>query len=528
MDFMNPCSGVDRGQSFADVSVSTLLESAATPSDTSVTTRAFRALRTYFPLHEQAQAQASASTANMMTCSFDAHAKAALHRAWQDWAEVESQSGGFSDTGDVDVDQPCAGIVQPTHPAEVLRAAWENIRQGLCKQRDGDLNVKQAACHLLFALRLALLLAPGAEKTSPQSCIVLGGPGTGKTYILNLNAQLLERFCPDSAVSCAFMNAAARLVQGTTLHAAFDLRQFHVLHYVPEALILQVPEAEELYREVVARWEMVAFIPEEELEELSDVKSLKQHLNQVHSVAPRFRQRLFRHGESLKETAMLDSAVDLYLVVLPFTDVSQSQVENLVAAALSGSTTEVESMLQLPQDPDSLDYDGCTALLAASSRGHVDIVHLLLEASANKDVIDTSGCTALMCASCGSHVEVVRLLLEARANMEVVDNTGHTTLMRACSEGCVEIVRLLLEAGASMDMTAKRTGFTALMIASGTGHVEIVRVLLEIRANTDVVDNAGFTALRAASDVFHNVEIVRLLLEASASKDVADMSAEQP
>ena len=160
----------------------------------------------------------------MMTCSFDAHAKAALHRAWQDWAEVESQSGGFSDTGDVDVDQPCAGIVQPTHPAEVLRAAWENIRQGLCKQRDGDLNVKQAACHLLFALRLALLLAPGAEKTSPQSCIVLGGPGTGKTYILNLNAQLLERFCPDSAVSCAFMNAAARLVQGTTLHAAFDLR----------------------------------------------------------------------------------------------------------------------------------------------------------------------------------------------------------------------------------------------------------------------------------------------------------------
>ena len=60
---MNPCSGVDRGQSFAEVSVSTLLESAATPSDTSVTTRAFRALRTYFPLRDHPQAQASASTA---------------------------------------------------------------------------------------------------------------------------------------------------------------------------------------------------------------------------------------------------------------------------------------------------------------------------------------------------------------------------------------------------------------------------------------------------------------------------------
>ena len=83
--------------------------------------------------------------------------------------------------------------------------------------------------------------------------------------------------------------------------------------------------------------ELVADIPEEELEKLSDVKSLKQHLNQVQGVGPRFRQRLLRQGESLKETAMLDSAVDPYLVVLPVADVSQSQVENMVAAAGWGS-----------------------------------------------------------------------------------------------------------------------------------------------------------------------------------------------
>ena len=41
--------------------------------------------------------------------------------------------------------------------------------------------------------------------------------------MLNLNARLLQQFCPDATVSCAFMHSAARLIQGTTLHGEFGM-----------------------------------------------------------------------------------------------------------------------------------------------------------------------------------------------------------------------------------------------------------------------------------------------------------------
>ena len=68
--------------------------------------------------------------------------------------------------------------------------------------------------------------------------------------------------------------------------------------------------------------EIVARITVEELEELSDVRSLKRRLNQFHGMATRFRQRVFLHGEILEDTAKLELSVDLTLVLLPQTDIS--------------------------------------------------------------------------------------------------------------------------------------------------------------------------------------------------------------
>ena len=84
--------------------------------------------------------------------------------------------------------------------------------------------------------------------------------------------------------------------------------------------------------------EAVTSIP---VEEICDVRSLKQLLTQLHGLPPRFRQRVLAHGKDLEDSATLDSPMDLRLVLLSFTDVPQSQVDDLTAIAQQGSMTEV-------------------------------------------------------------------------------------------------------------------------------------------------------------------------------------------
>ena len=80
------------------------------------------------------------------------------------------------------------------------------------------------------------------------------------------------------------------------------------------------------------------------VEELDAVRDLKDRLNQRHGMPPRFRQRILFHGKSLDDTTQLDSAMDLDLVLLTFADVTQSQVDDLTAAAAEGSMDEVGSL----------------------------------------------------------------------------------------------------------------------------------------------------------------------------------------
>ncbi|CAE6924894.1 Kidins220 [Symbiodinium sp. KB8] len=79
------------------------------------------------------------------------------------------------------------------------------------------------------------------------------------------------------------------------------------------------------------------------VEEVHDVRGLKQHLTQLHGLPPRFRQRVFFHGENLEDDVKLDSPMDLDLVLLTFADVSAEQVEELTAVAGRGSVSEVRS-----------------------------------------------------------------------------------------------------------------------------------------------------------------------------------------
>eukprot|EP00439_Symbiodinium_sp_Y106_P067839 s742_g11.t1 len=301
----------------------------------------------------------------------------------------------------------------------------------------------------------------------------------------------------------------------------------------------------------------VASLP---ISELSDVKSLKQRLQQ-HGLPPRFRQRLLHEGNNLDDAVMLDSLMDLQVlaptsshasqneprrggalkrrleadsvpdadavtdlqvVTLPFSErfsQDQDQPLELWTAATQGIQAQVESLLQLPLDPDFLYYSS-TPLMRASENGHVAVVRLLLEASAQTDLHRHRGETALMDAAGGGHSQVVQLLLEAGAQKDLRDLENSTALMYAAFNGRDAVVRLLLEAGAQKDL-CDEDGRTALMDAASEGHVAVVQVLLEAGAQKDVQDNVGGTALMTSA--FNGQSpVVQLLLEASVDKDVSD------
>ena len=89
--------------------------------------------------------------------------------------------------------------------------------------------------------------------------------------------------------------------------------------------------------------EELAIALEEEL--VPDVKALKQHLNQLHDLPPRFRQRLLLHGQCLEDTATLHSAMALELVVLAFIpNRSPDEVQEFTAAAEAGDLEKVRSL----------------------------------------------------------------------------------------------------------------------------------------------------------------------------------------
>ncbi|CAE7615646.1 CTTNBP2 [Symbiodinium sp. CCMP2592] len=215
------------------------------------------------------------------------------------------------------------------------------------------------------------------------------------------------------------------------------------------------------------------------VEELSEVKAIKQELYRNHHQPVRFRQKLFLCGnpdDPLDDSVLLDSPMELQLVLLPYSGTSETEAEALRSASACGSLCEVEAMLQLPQHPDIADRDGFTSLMKAAQNGHEEVVRLLLEAGAAQDLANNTGFTALMMASVNDHVEVVQVLLHGGSDINLANYVGFTALMLASFRGYAEVVRLLLDAGADKNLRV-RNGKTALMLAFESGAVEVVRLL---------------------------------------------------
>lgn len=283
----------------------------------------------------------------------------------------------------------------------------------------------------------------------------------------------------------------------------------------------------ELLRVWKTSGEEIASLP---VEELSDVKALKRYLEPLCGT-PRFRQRLLNDGVMLDDDAVINSPLDLQLVLLRFSDASDREDTNLSKAAEEGMEALVEEILGRPRDPDFLGSETLPALWVASQRGHDGIVRLLLEAKANKDASHcrrqitqpNSRTTCIAVAAERGFIDVVRLLLDAGAR-QALPKEGTTVydtpLATAAAAGHLDTVRLLLETGVDKDMLANTNfkGRAPLAWAVQQGHLDIAELLLGAEADANQTCTLGRTPLVWSCEEGKD-EQVRLLLEAGADKD---------
>jgi ankyrin repeat protein len=124
---------------------------------------------------------------------------------------------------------------------------------------------------------------------------------------------------------------------------------------------------------------------------------------------------------------------------------------DLPAAAMAGDLGAVVRLIALGLPIDSVDAQGCTALLRAAGGGHLALVDHLLGLKADTSIAARTGATPLSAAISMRHAAVVDRLLASGANPEQAMPGGVTPLMLASALGLPELISRLLRAGAQVD-----------------------------------------------------------------------------
>ena len=135
---------------------------------------------------------------------------------------------------------------------------------------------------------------------------------------------------------------------------------------------------------------------------------------------------------------------------------------------------------------------------AAAIVGDADAVRRLLDLGLPVDTVDAQGCTALLRAAGGGHRTTVDLLLARGADPKLAAHTGATPLSAAVSMRHGEIVDRLLVAGAELEQRLPGD-VTVLMLAAALGLPDLCARLLMAGANVQAQDAQGLTPLHCAA-----------------------------
>ncbi len=124
---------------------------------------------------------------------------------------------------------------------------------------------------------------------------------------------------------------------------------------------------------------------------------------------------------------------------------------DLPAAAMAGDFGAVVRLIALGLAVDSVDAQGCTALLRSCGGGHLALVDHLMSLGADTALAARTGATPLSAAISMRHATIVDRLLTAGADPEQPMPGGVTPLMLAAALGLPDFVSRLLRAGAAID-----------------------------------------------------------------------------
>jgi len=176
---------------------------------------------------------------------------------------------------------------------------------------------------------------------------------------------------------------------------------------------------------------------------------------------------------------------------------------DVMAATLAGDSVAVQRLLELGLPVDTVDEQGCTALLRAASSGHAAVVEQLLAFHANPSHTSKKGATPLAAAIGAKHSPIVAALLDAGADPQPsLSDSGLTALMLAAAHGLPDIVQQLLAAGADVHHRDEQQrnalhcaalyGFTA---DEGQPLLALLDALLRAGADPNQGTNGGLTPL---------------------------------
>lgn len=160
---------------------------------------------------------------------------------------------------------------------------------------------------------------------------------------------------------------------------------------------------------------------------------------------------------------------------------SGSLGSRFMEAARSNSREQIQRLLSLGAEPNTLNANGATALMFASFHGSLPIVQFLVSKKANTNLATTSnadfnlgklisarikGTTSLMLACFAGRADIAYTLIKAGALVNAQDSDGQTALIYTIlgqkdwphsplSADRKKIILLLLEQGANPSLTDK-------------------------------------------------------------------------
>ncbi len=222
--------------------------------------------------------------------------------------------------------------------------------------------------------------------------------------------------------------------------------------------------------------------------------------------------------------------------------------EDLLTAAKTGKSQEVERLLGLHADASVQDGRGATPLHWASGAGNMKTVELLIAHHANVSASDYSGFTPLHLAVYWKRKEIAQLLMEHGAEINARSSGGYTPLFKAIEPmyavsstgngGLLpvlspaaamvnkELVAQLLAKGASVNIKSK-SGSSPLHFASVLGVPDIVELLISHGAELDAKGEGGTTPLFLAARYDRN-EVAEILLAHGAKSEVLSIEGTTP